>query len=163
MKKTIYAGSFNPITNGHLDIIRKASNLFDEIIILLASNSYKNDFLKPSQREYLIRDSINFCGYKNVSVFTLDITNTVIDYAKTHNCNYLIRGLRNFYDLNYEQNIYNINKNIDNSIETIFFMPELENSMISSSNVRELYKYKKFDVIEKYVPKTIFEFLTKKK
>lgn len=160
--KAIYAGSFDPITNGHIDIITKASKLFDEILILVSRNSDKNPFLDSAVRTALIRQIMLDLfpnSSKKIEVISLPPDRTVVEIANQLNYGYLIRGLRNFYDLNYEQNIYNINKNIDSSIETVFFMPELHNSMISSSNVRELYKYDKLDIVQNYVPRIMFEFL----
>ena len=161
MKIAIYAGSFDPFTNGHLDIVEKASKLFDNVVIVVAPNSSKEQFMSEVDRIHEINIAVR--ELSNVILCKLPKDTMIVELAEQIEATHLIRGLRNFDDLTYEQTIYNTNKNINHNIETIFFMPELNNSMISSSMVRELHKYGRLEVIENYVPDNIYHFLKNKK
>lgn len=135
MTKALYAGSFDPFTNGHLDILKQASQIFDEVIIAVANNSEKKSFLPLEKRLEIIRKS------------TADINNVVVDaydgltveYAKQHGANILVRGVRNSSDFEYELQISGVNSALAKEIKTVLLMPSPENSYISSTIVREIY------------------------
>lgn len=151
-RTSLYAGSFDPFTNGHLDIAIQASVLFDELIIGVTENSNKKrttDMYDMASAMYNL-----FIGHYNVRVVALEDC-LVADYCKTHDINYLVRGLRNTSDYLYEENIAKINREINPDLQTIYF--RANNDVISSSMVRELMKCGKD--VSKYVPKEICKVL----
>lgn len=136
MKKVaIYPGSFDPITDGHLDIIKRASNLFDEVIVLVAYNENKlNSRFSVADRVLMIKDAIK--EFDNVRVDSY--SGLTIDYAKKNNSKFLIRGLRVVSDFEYEWSLAASNSYIDESIEMVFLMAKKENTFISSSSIIEM-------------------------
>ena len=134
MKKAIYPGSFDPITNGHLDVLKRALEVFDEIIILVAVNPRKKFNFSPEERVEMIKDATK--GMKGVTVdFYEGLT---VEYAKKHNANHLIRGLRAVTDFEYEFQLASANEYVDESIDMVFFMARGDKSFISSSGIMEL-------------------------
>jgi len=139
-KIAVYGGSFDPLTNGHLNILKKASNLFDEIILLVANNPSKKSFINNfSDYDFVLKQVIEVEMLNNISVSHLGETRILVDYAKNKNANYIIRGIRNYIDFNDEQNIYNANKTI-NDVETVYLFPDKTYSDISSSLIKTFYK-----------------------
>lgn len=151
-RKALYAGSFDPFTNGHLHIAEKAAELFDELVIGVTSNSNKKRTTDLYDMAYAMYEL--FQPYNNVSVVELDGC-LVADYCRERDICYLVRGLRNTSDYLYEENIAKINSEINPNMKTIYFRSD--NDVISSSMVRELQKYRKD--ISKYVPKEIYKIL----
>ena len=135
MKKALYAGSFDPFTNGHLDIVKQASDIFDEVIVAVAYNSEKKSFLPVEKRLGLIIKSV--AGMENVSVDSYE--GLTVDYAKKNNVSVLIRGIRNSSDFEYEQQIAGVNQSLAPEIKTMFLTTKAENMFISSTIVREIY------------------------
>ena len=150
-KKALYAGSFDPFTNGHLSIVEKASELFDEVVVGIASNSNKKRSTDIWLMHDAIRDSLKHLD--NVIVVTID--GLVADYCKNKNIKYLVRGLRNTSDYLYEENIAKINNEINPDLKTIYF--RADNDVISSSMIRELNDYCKD--VSKFVPKEVNKIL----
>jgi len=136
MTKALYAGSFDPFTNGHLDILKQASHIFDKVIIGIAFNSEKKGFLPIETRIELIKNSIS--ELNNVEVISYE--GLTVDYARKNGINVLVRGVRNSSDLEYEHQIADTNRLIAPEIETILLTPKPENAFISSTIVREIYK-----------------------
>ncbi|MBD5402428.1 pantetheine-phosphate adenylyltransferase [bacterium] len=134
--KGIYPGSFDPITNGHLDIIKRASKLFDELTVLIAINPEKKEFLPLSQRMKLIIKSVK--DLTNVKVASYSGLTT--DFAKLSNSDFMVRGIRDVNDFEYEKNLFEINKKNNSNIETIFIPTNPETAGISSSVVRNINK-----------------------
>ena len=157
MKIGVYPGSFDPITNGHLDVIERASKIFDEVIVLIAINNEKKSFFNVEERIEMIKESTKHM--KNVKVDSYD--GLTMRYAKKVNAIALIRGLRVVSDFEYEWKLAAANEFIDNSIEMIFFMAKKETSFISSSSIKELYE-NQVD-ISSLVPKSVIEMLKTKK
>ncbi len=157
MKIGVYPGSFDPITNGHLDVIERASKIFDEVIVLIAINNEKKSFFNVEERREMIKESTKHM--KNVKVDSYD--GLTMRYAKKVNAIALIRGLRVVSDFEYEWKLAAANEFIDNSIEMIFFMAKKETSFISSSSIKELYQ-NQVD-ISSLVPKPVIEMLKTKK
>lgn len=151
-RKALYAGSFDPFTNGHLHIAEKAAELFDELVIGVTSNSNKKRTTDLYDMAYAMYEL--FQPYNNVSVVELDGC-LVADYCRKRDICYLVRGLRNTSDYLYEENIAKINSEINPNLKTIYFRSD--NDVISSSMVRELQKYGKD--ISKYVPEEIYKIL----
>ena len=135
MKKiAIYPGSFDPITNGHVDLIKRASNIFDEVIVAITQNANKSSFLSIEQRVSATKNSIK--SLKNVRV--LSFNSLLVDFAKDHQAQIIIRGLRAVSDFEYEFQLSGMNKRLNPDIETLFMTPSEEFANISSSLVREI-------------------------
>ncbi len=133
MKIAIYPGSFDPITNGHVDIAKRALKLFDKLYICIANNPMKNYFFSVDERISLVKET--FKDYSNIEViFTNDL---IINAAKKVGANAIIRGLRAVTDFEFELQLSAGNSYIDNDIETVFFMTSTGLSFISSSSVKE--------------------------
>jgi pantetheine-phosphate adenylyltransferase len=136
-KRAIYSGTFDPITNGHIDIIKKALNVFDEVIIAIANSDTKKPMLDISSRVKLAQKATK--SLKKVQVMAFD--NLLVDFAKEQQIKSIVRGLRAVSDFEYELQMGYANSSLDKDIETIYFMPSLENAFVSSSIVRELIKF----------------------
>jgi len=134
MIKAIYPGSFDPITNGHIDVIKRASKIFDQVIIAVSQNINKKSFLSEKEKIEVINLSLE--GIKNVEVTAFD--SLLVDFAKAKNAKIIIRGLRAVSDFEYEFQLAGMNKHLDKNIETFFLTPSEEFSNISSSLVREI-------------------------
>lgn len=135
MKKiAVYPGSFDPITYGHLDIIRRGLLIFDEIIVAVAKNSQKNSLFSTEERVDLIRDVL-----KDESRVTVDtFSGLLIDYVSSRGAHVIIRGLRAISDFEYEFQIAQMNSTIGRQIETLFMMTSLQYGYLSSSIVKEV-------------------------
>lgn len=148
----IFPGSFDPITLGHQSILMRALPLFDKVIIAIGDNTEKRCKYTLEQRMEWIEKT--FEGIPNIEV---DIYNELtVDYCKRKNAKYIIRGLRNAIDFQYEQNIAQINSELDSEIETVFLLTELRYTNINSSVVREILKFG--GDVKKYLPENIREF-----
>ncbi len=133
MKIAIYPGSFDPITLGHKDVIERASNLFDKVIVLVLNNSSKNPMFNLEERMEFIKRCVNL---DNVSIDTY--SGLLVDYAKEHNANAIIKGLRAVSDFDNEFQQALINKSLYPKIETLFLPAKGENMFLSSSMVKEV-------------------------
>jgi len=136
-KIALYPGTFDPITNGHYDIIERALGLFDEIIIAVAISTDKKPMFTLNERIEMAKKATNHLS--NVSVLGFD--NLTVELAKTHEATILIRGLRAVSDFEYELQLGYLNNSLDDSIETVYLMPKLKHAFISSSSVRNLLKF----------------------
>jgi pantetheine-phosphate adenylyltransferase len=134
MIKAIYPGSFDPITNGHIDVIKRASRIFDQVIIAVSQNINKKSFL--SEKEKIEAINLSLEGLKNVEIIAFD--SLLVDFAKSINAQIILRGLRAVSDFEYEFQLAGMNKHLDKNIETFFLTPSEEFSNISSSLVREI-------------------------
>ena len=135
MKIAVYPGSFDPITNGHLDILERASRVFDKVIVLVASNPNKHSRFSVEERVAMIEEATT--EFKNVVVDFYD--GLTVRYAKEHGATHLIRGLRAVSDFEYEFQLASANEFADSSIDMVFFMARGEKSFISSSAIFELH------------------------
>ena len=130
----IYPGSFDPITNGHVDLIHRACKLFDKVIIAIAQNTNKDSFLSIDQRVKAVETAIE--PLTNSRVLSFD--SLLVDFASEHNAQIIIRGLRAVSDFDYEFQLSGMNKRLNPTIETLFMTPSEEFANISSSLVREI-------------------------
>jgi pantetheine-phosphate adenylyltransferase len=138
MKKiAIYPGTFDPITNGHFDIIERTLILFDKLIIAVAISHDKKPMFTLDERINMVKEAV--AGLDNVVVVGFD--NLTVELARTHNATVLIRGLRAVSDFEYELQLGYLNNSLDNTIETVYLMPKLQHAFISSSIVRNLLKF----------------------
>lgn len=153
IKKALYAGSFDPFTNGHLSIVEKSAELFDEVIIGIACNSNKKRCTSSQYMKDAISELLENLNLNNVIVVTID--GLIADYCEKQDIDYLVRGLRDTSDYLYEENIAKINSEINPNLKTIYF--RADNDVISSSMVRELWRYGKS--VSQYVPKEINKLL----
>ena len=136
-KIALYPGTFDPITNGHFDVIERALGLFDEVIIAVAVSQDKKPMFTLDERIEMINEAMG--DLQNVKVVGFD--NLTVELAKTHGATILIRGLRAVSDFEYELQLGYLNNSLDDSIETVYLMPKLQHAFISSSIVRNLLKF----------------------
>ena len=137
MAKAIYPGSFDPITNGHIDIIERTSRMFDKVIVGVLKNSAKEPLFTPLERVEMIKDVL--CHLPNVEV--LEFGGLLVNFAHEQNCNILVRGLRVITDFEYELQLAQTNKIIAPDLETVFLSTNLKYSYLSSSIVKEIAAY----------------------
>lgn len=149
MSSAVYPGSFDILSNGHLDIIKRASKIFDKVYVLVSYNMNKNNTFNKDERISLIKKCTS--NLPNIIVDSYD--GLVVDYCKNNNINIIIRGIRNYNDFDNEYNLATFNNNINNNIETIVLFSNNENRYISSSAIKELIKFN--CDISSYVPKEI--------
>ena len=153
MTIAIYPGSFDPITNGHLDILKSGSEIFEKVIIAVSSNINKKSFLSVEERVNLIKQSTNFL--RNVEVDTFD--GLTVEYAKQKGADVLLRGLRTSFDFEYELQLSQTNHALYKDIKTVFLITKPEYNFISSSMVKEIL-INKGDISE-FVPEAVEKYL----
>lgn len=136
-KVAVVPGSFDPLTNGHLDIIKRAVKIFDEVYVVVMNNSSKNPLFTVEERQQLIAEAT--AEYPSVKIDTS--SGLLIDYAKSINAAAIVRGLRAVSDFEYEMQITSMNRFLDEDIETFFVMTKNQYSFLSSSIVKEVAKY----------------------
>jgi pantetheine-phosphate adenylyltransferase len=133
-RSAIYPGSFDPVTHGHIDLIQRASAIFDQVIVAVAESTQKNTLFSTKERVALVEKAA--AGIKNVRVESFH--GLVIDYARRKNINVLIRGVRMVSDFEYELQMALTNRRLATDIETVFLMPSEGNSFLSSTLIREV-------------------------
>lgn len=134
MKIAVFPGSFDPITTGHVDLVKRAMPLFDQIIVAVGVNSVKKNLFSLEERLEMLR--LVFADYPNVKVDYFE--NLTANYCKRIGSRYLLRGLRNASDFDYEKTISQLNHIVGDGIETVFLISQPEFSHISSTIVREI-------------------------
>ncbi len=157
MKIAIYPGSFDPITYGHLDILKNAAGIFDKVIIAVAHNGAKNGFLNVEERVRLIRESID--DIPNVEADSFE--GLTIEYAKKMGATVLIRGLRAVSDFEFEMQLSQTNSALCDEIKTVFLTTKPEYNFISSSTIKEILA--NGGDISKFVPEPVYNYLTSRK
>ena len=150
-KIAIYPGTFDPVTNGHIDIIKRACKIFDKIIVAVADNKDKNTMFNLQKRVEMMKKATKRFPKVEVKSFNT----LLVEFAKKEDANIIIRGLRAVSDFEYELQMGYANKSLYSEIDTIYLMPNLNNAFISSSVVRSILKYK--GDVKHLVPKEILE------
>lgn len=146
MRIAVYPGSFDPVTNGHLDIIKRASKLYDKVIVGVLDNSNKNPIFTANERKEMIDLAIKDMDNVSCDAFS----GLLVDFAKQNNASVIIKGLRTVADFEYEFQIALLNKALNPEYETVFMMTDSKFSYISSSVVKEVAKYQ--GELEDFVP-----------
>jgi pantetheine-phosphate adenylyltransferase len=151
MRKAIYSGTFDPITNGHMDIIKRGLKVYDGLIIAVADSKSKKPMFNINTRVKLIQSAVKDLGDIEVVPFS----NLLVDFAKEKNVYNIIRGLRTTTDFEYELQMSYANSSLEPELDTMFLMPCLKNAFVSSSVVRELLRFE--GRIDHLVPSNILE------
>lgn len=136
MKRAVFPGSFDPITKGHVSVITRATKLFDEIIVAIGENSTKKNMFSIEQRKAWIQAV--FAHNPNIKVE--EYSGLTIDFCKKVNAQFILRGLRTSADFEFERSIGQVNKMMDNNIETIFLLTDRQHTPINSSIVRDVIR-----------------------
>ena len=156
IRRAIYPGSFDPVTNGHLDVIDRARKLFDEVVVGVAYNDQKNPLFTLEERLGLLRNALG--RIKNVEVAPLD--GLLVDFAIARKATAVIRGLRAISDFEFEFQMALMNRKLEATVETIFLMPKEEYTYLSSRIVKEIARLG--GDVSDFVPARVATALTKK-
>jgi pantetheine-phosphate adenylyltransferase len=157
MKIAIYPGTFDPFTNGHLDILERGSRIFDRVIIAVAPNPGKNPLFSLQERMDLIRTAVG----ENANIVVSNFEGLLVDFAREKNACALIRGLRAVSDFDFEFQMTQMNRDLDSSIETIFLMPNQDYFFTSSTVVKQVARFDP-ERISRFVPLAVAAALKKK-
>jgi pantetheine-phosphate adenylyltransferase len=155
MIKAIYPGSFDPITNGHLDIIKRASNIFDKVVVVIAENARKKSFFSIEEKRDMIINAVKGLDGIEVQLFN----GLLIECVRANKANVIIRGMRAISDFEYESQFALINKKMAPEIETIFMVTSTEYSYLNSSIVKEIASFNGCirDLVPEYVAEKLKE------
>lgn len=158
MKRTVlYPGTFDPVTNGHIDIVKRAIDLFDEVVVTVARNPVKTAMFTVTERIDMLKESLK--GFDNVHVDSFD--GLIVEHAKEIGAVGIIRGLRAISDFEYEFQMALMNRKLNSQFKTIFLMPHEKFTYLNSTIIRNLAQFNA-DVSE-FVPPVVVEMLKKKK
>ena len=161
MKKAIYPGTVDPITFGHIDLIKKSLNIFDKVIVAVSDGNTKNYLFSAEEREYLIKKALfNDLKFSKKKIDVTSFKTLTTDFCKKMKSNVIIRGLRATSDFEYEFQLAGMNKKLNNLVETVFLMSDPENQIISSKFVKEIIELK--GDIRKFTTKTVIKSLKNK-
>ena len=162
MKKVaIYPGTFDPITYGHIDVIKKALKLFDKVIIAASDGTNKKYLFKPDERIQIIKKALfHDLNLNKKKIEIISFKSLTTDLCEKYKSNIILRGLRAVSDFEYEFQLAGMNRKLNNNIETIFLMSDVENQIISSRFVKEIVRLK--GDIKKFTTKSIIKSLKDK-
>jgi pantetheine-phosphate adenylyltransferase len=156
MAKAIYPGTFDPVTNGHIDIIKRAREIFDSIVVTVAINTGKNPLFTTIERVKMLKDCLK--DFENVSVDSFD--GLVVDHAKNVGATSIIRGLRAVSDFEYEFQMALMNRKLAGKISTVFLMPHEKYTYLNSSIIRNLASF--HSDVNDFVPPNVNKALKEK-
>ena len=155
MKKAVYAGSFDPMTNGHLWMVEQGSKLFDELVVAIGINPEKRYHFSLEERLQMLNDCVSELPNVKVDSFKSQF---LVRYARQIGADYVLKGIRNEDDYQFERGMRNINRDLDQGIETVFLMPPREFAEISSSTVKGLVGPVGWEeVVRQYVPGPVID------
>lgn len=137
MRRAVCSGSFDPVTNGHIDIFERASKMFDELIICVFNNMHKEGFFPVDERVALIKQATNHLANVKVAAFSGILT----DFMQENKAQIIVRGIRSVKDLEYEENEAYMIRHLAPAVDTVFLLTRPEYSFVSSSGIRELYHF----------------------
>lgn len=140
-RRAVYPGTFDPVTNGHMDVIQRAINTFDEIIIAVALSEAKKPTFSLDERIQMLRLAIDNTKVGEVKITIVPFDGLLATFAKTNDANTIIRGLRAISDFEFELQMGYTNSSLNPALNTIYFMSDINHSFISSTVVREILKY----------------------
>jgi pantetheine-phosphate adenylyltransferase len=149
--KAIYPGSFDPLTNGHLDLIDRAAKIFDHLVVAILRNSSKNPLFTVEERVAMLTEGT--AEFENVSVSTFD--GLLVDFAREQRAHAVVRGIRAISDYEYEFQMALMNRRLSPDVETIFLMPDAKYSFVSSRLVKEVFRLG--GSVDGLVPKFVVE------
>ncbi len=160
-KVAIYPGTFDPITFGHIDVIKKSLKLFDKIVVAVSDGENKRYLFNSSERIEIIKKALfNDLKLNQKKIIVISFTSLTTDLCKKYKSNIILRGLRAVSDFEYEFQLAGMNRKLNNNIETIFLMSDVENQIISSKFVKEIIKLK--GDVKKFTTKSTIKSLKKK-
>ncbi|HEY0727601.1 MAG TPA: pantetheine-phosphate adenylyltransferase [Pyrinomonadaceae bacterium] len=139
MRRAIYPGSFDPVTNGHLDIIERGCKLFDEIIISILVNPEKQPFFTVAERQEMLTDVLRHIDHKHCKLRVDSFSGLLVEYAVAQQADVIVRGIRAISDYEYELQMALMNRRLEPGIETVFMMPAEIYSYVSSRLVKEVF------------------------
>jgi len=161
MKTAIYPGTFDPITLGHIDVIKKSLSVFDKVVVATTDNINKNYFFSIEERLSIIKNSLfNDLNLNKNRIKIVPFDTLTINLCKKYKASVIIRGLRAVSDFEYEFQLAGMNKKLNSNIETMFLMSDVENQIISSKFVKEISKL--HGNINKFVTKSTVKMLKNK-
>ena len=160
-KIAIYPGTFDPITFGHIDVIKKSLKLFDKIVVAVSDGENKNYLFDINERIDIVKKALfSDLKFNKNKIKVISFTSLTTDLCKKYRSNIILRGLRAVSDFEYEFQLAGMNRKLNNNIETIFLMSDVENQIISSKFVKEIIKLK--GDIKKFTTKSTIKLLKKK-
>ena len=157
MKKAVYAGSFDPITNGHLWMVRQGVTLFDKLIVAVGTNPDKRYTFTVQERAHMVEDAVRGLDHVTVDSFANEF---LVRYAQEIGAGYILRGIRNEGDYAYERAMRHVNSDLGPEVTTVFLMPPREFAEVSSSLVKGMIGPEGWEeIVRPYVPETTYRFL----
>lgn len=154
MKIAVYPGSFDPVSNGHLDIIERAAKVFDKVYVVVSINLKKQSIFTVDEKVWMLKEVT-----KHIPNVTVEASkDLLLQYAQSRNASVIIRGLRNFIDYQDEITLFQFNRSIAPNIDTFILFPSANNLFLSSSSIKELVSFN--SDISSYVPKQLVAYIT---
>ena len=160
-KIAIYPGTFDPITFGHIDVIKKGIKLFDKIVVAVSDVDNKHYLFDSMERIEIVKKALfSDLKFNKKKIIVISFSSLTTDLCKKYKANIILRGLRAVSDFEYEFQLAGMNRKLDNNIETVFLMSDIENQIISSKFVKEIVKLK--GDIKKFTTKSTIKLLKRK-